>query len=488
MKKETDRQLTLFYQQVQQLLSDRTGIAVPHCQESNFIDAIERARERFGYESNDALLIGLEVKGPKSQVMEYLVSRITAGESFFFQDDAHYRFLQESWLPKIIAEKRARGNHSLRIWSAGCSTGEEIYSLAMLIKEALPSLSDWNIHLLGSDVNTQFLKKAIKGEYDSWSFRNKMVEPYMGYFLEDKGNYTLSPEIRDMVKFDYLNLFENTYPAIMSGTTALDLIFCRNVMYYFEEDVIEKMLDRLSRALTKEGVLLVCNKDLMSYRPKREILLPTKRNFIFIKANSHAKEEKKTPIIVKDKKVSTASSVTTDSLDSLEKLEEKIIAAIRLEQWHEVISLTQCAIEKHGKQSNLLQWQAKGYANLGEMEKAIEATDNSLLLDKLDHHTYLIKGLIELSAGEFKKAEENLKRCIELDPKMFEAHYILGILFLKIGNIKEGIHFMNDALDLVIALPLDRYVHTMRSLTCERFTEILKQELKVYQGAFSKHE
>ena len=140
--------------------------------------------------------------------------------------------LRDQILPEIIRRRRGR-NQCLRIWSAGCSTGEEPYSLAILVRELLADIGDWKIHILATDINEDALAAAREGIYRNWSFREVEEHYRQQYFTPEGESSRIRPEVQSMVSFRYLNLADDRYPTAATGTDALDLILCRNVMIYF---------------------------------------------------------------------------------------------------------------------------------------------------------------------------------------------------------------------------------------------------------------
>jgi chemotaxis protein methyltransferase CheR len=137
---------------------------------------------------------------------ELLASHLAVGETYFFREPAMFEALEHEVLPPLVASRRSTGK-SLRIWSAGCCSGEELYSLAIVLERTIPDLQDWNLTLLGTDIQPQFLHKARHGLYRDWSFRNVPDWIRQRYFSRDEeGNHAIAPALRRRVTFDYLNL------------------------------------------------------------------------------------------------------------------------------------------------------------------------------------------------------------------------------------------------------------------------------------------
>jgi chemotaxis protein methyltransferase CheR len=139
---------------------------------------------QLGFEDPDSCARWLLSKAPLSRrETEILATHLAVGETYFFREKRTFNALQKTVLPAVIGANRARGARRLRIWSAGCATGEEVYSIAILLKQTIPDLCDWKITLMGTDINPVFLKSAVKGIYGEWSFRDAPAGMKESYFL-----------------------------------------------------------------------------------------------------------------------------------------------------------------------------------------------------------------------------------------------------------------------------------------------------------------
>jgi chemotaxis protein methyltransferase CheR len=209
-----------------------------------------------------------EARTPDAHVeMERLINLLTVGETHFFRNSAQFDALANDVLPSLIAHKRREAkavaaNSSvtpqLRLWSAGCATGEEAYSLAILLHELIPDIEHWNILILATDINRDSLARAQDAVYSDWSFREeraKKARPL--YFKEAKGRYRLVDKIRRAVTFARHNLIEDDFPAVHNNTTAMDLIVCRNVTIYFAPETSRQLVDKFHDALTEGSWLVV---------------------------------------------------------------------------------------------------------------------------------------------------------------------------------------------------------------------------------------
>ncbi len=189
--------------------------------------------------------------------MDRLINLLTIGETHFFRDEAQFDALALNVLPALIARKRAEANAvgsappgvpQLRLWSAGSASGEEPYSLAILLRELIPDpveIKRWRILILATDINHNALARARKATYTDWSFRETRAKSIrqLHFTRQDKG-YQLHDNIRHMVTLAHHNLIEDDFPAPHNSTTAMDLIFCRNVTVYFTEETTRRPAEK----------------------------------------------------------------------------------------------------------------------------------------------------------------------------------------------------------------------------------------------------
>jgi chemotaxis protein methyltransferase CheR len=190
---------------------------------------------------------------------QQLVLLLTNLESYFFRDKEQFSLLRDRILPELIQSKE--NNKTLRICSAGCSTGEEPLSLAILLKELIPDPEQWNLMILGVDINQEALKKAKQGIYTPWSLRSIDPEIRERYFLHSNNQYCLDMQIRQMVKFKYINLVKDSFNED-NEMIDIDLIICRNVFIYFEASAIAKILDKFNQILQPLGYLITGHTEL----------------------------------------------------------------------------------------------------------------------------------------------------------------------------------------------------------------------------------
>lgn len=188
--------------------------------------------------------------------IESLAGYLTIGETHFYRDEKLFGVLEYELLPEIV-DSRKDGFRYLRIWSAGCATGEEPYTIAMVLNRMFVDWRGWNVTILATDINKGFLQKAADGLYGQWSFRSVPDGVRERYFKVNGDGFALSPEIKGMVTFGILNLAKDPFPLAANGTESMDIIFCRNVLMYFTPETQQRVLANFFQCLVEGGWLIV---------------------------------------------------------------------------------------------------------------------------------------------------------------------------------------------------------------------------------------
>jgi chemotaxis protein methyltransferase CheR len=189
----------------------------------------------------------------KDQELSDLMDILTTNETYFFREAFQLKALTDEILPELKAVKEQRGEKSLRIWSAGCSTGEEPYTLAMLILE-MDCFRGWRVEIVGTDISQRVLQQSRKAVYGKSSFRTTEERYIKRFFHEQDGGLRVNDEVRELVTISHLNLFDQNRLALL-GT--MDVIFCRNVIIYFDQIAKKKVVEIFYRTLRDGGYLLL---------------------------------------------------------------------------------------------------------------------------------------------------------------------------------------------------------------------------------------
>lgn len=249
-----------------QLIVRHTGISIRENDQKAFKETIAQRAKLTGLNSIEAYYQLLTDKTYQShQEWEVLNTEITNTESFFFRDKGQFKLLKNHIFPELISRKA--DTRKIRICSAGCSTGEEPYSVAMMLYESFPEIKGWELTILGVDINSTALEKARKGIYRPWSFRGVDPTIQTRFFEQINNHYHINQNVRNMVSFKAGNLLDNSALNPFSYIRDIDLILCRNVFIYFSNSAVKAALDKFYNALSPLGYLVVGHAELYSQNP-----------------------------------------------------------------------------------------------------------------------------------------------------------------------------------------------------------------------------
>jgi chemotaxis protein methyltransferase CheR len=185
------------------------------------------------------------------QEMPALLDIMMICETSFFRNQPQFDLLNDFVLPEIISNKLRANSRLIRVWSAGCSTGQEPYSAVMALLERVPEPESWNLRVFASDLSFTALERAQSGVYSADQIRG-LREPYMSkYFHREGGNYVVNEDVKRRIVFDYHNLNHD------NGLRSLDVVFCRNVMIYFDTDEQRRLITRFTSCLVPGGYLFI---------------------------------------------------------------------------------------------------------------------------------------------------------------------------------------------------------------------------------------
>lgn len=215
----------------------------------------------------------------REEELALLIDNLTTNETYFFREGAQLKAFSEEILPEI--REALAGRKSLRIWSAGCSTGEEPYTIAMLMLESGDWWRGWQVEILGSDINQRVLHTARRGVYKKGSLRATSAEMVAKYFVEEgKGDYRIIDRVRELVSFSYVNLLD---PFKTSLIRDVDIIFCRNVIIYFDREAKKKVIESFYDKLREGGYLLLGHSESLINISNAFVLRTLKNDMVYQK-------------------------------------------------------------------------------------------------------------------------------------------------------------------------------------------------------------
>ena len=189
----------------------------------------------------------------RDQELSDLMDILTTNETYFFREGFQLKALTDEILPELKAAKERKGEKNLRIWSAGCSTGEEPYTIAMLLME-MDCFQGWRVEIVGTDISNRVLQQSRKAVYSKSSFRTTEEHYIKRYFHQEQDGLRVNDEVRELVTISHLNLFDQNRLSLLGK---MDVIFCRNVIIYFDQTAKKKIVETFYRMLHDGGYLLL---------------------------------------------------------------------------------------------------------------------------------------------------------------------------------------------------------------------------------------
>ncbi len=267
----TDEQYQLF----RELIHKQTGIALNPGKKEMVSSRLIRRLRAHGLASYEDYYTMLTADHDTSDEIIRMIDVVTTNKTEFFREKSHFEFLRSRGLPQVARRMRMEGRSTLQTWSAGCSTGEEPYSLAMILAEFFAT-REGGFHILASDISSTVLAVAQRGVYDSEAIAPVPAALQYRYLMRGKGrqmgHYRVVPELRQRVTWSRLNLME---PSFDIGVT-MDLIFCRNVIIYFDRPSIAGLVRRFHRHLRPQGYLFIGHSETLSGLTDRfQRIMPT---------------------------------------------------------------------------------------------------------------------------------------------------------------------------------------------------------------------
>lgn len=222
---------------------------------------IEKRMEILGIDKPDDYLRYLKFSDKNGREFQELINLLTINETYMFRDFTQLQAFAEYCLPEVVDRKMAKNDYTVRIWSAGCSTGEEPYTLSIILHEMFEDISEWDVKILATDIDEVALKKCNEAIYESRSVKDVPEEYLDKYFLIKGDKYMVNNDIRSIVQFEHLNLGD---PFAIRRYKNFDFIFCRNVLIYFDDQSRKRIVDHFYIALNKGGFIFLSSSESLS--------------------------------------------------------------------------------------------------------------------------------------------------------------------------------------------------------------------------------
>ncbi len=390
--------------------------------------------QQLGLESEEEYLDRL--RGAVPHIVEaelrHLLNLVTVTETCFFRDASQFRLLQEHIIPTLISERTASGDRTrtIRIWSAGCSSGEEAYSIALALDEmgAHKRYPDWTIEIIGTDLNTRVLDKARRGVYSPRAVRNVEGRLLDLYFAPQGRNFALTDAIKRRVKFEFGNLTQTPMPS----TGPQDIIFCKNVTIYFRSDVTRKLINGLRDTLAPDGYLLLGHAESLWQMSEGFSIVEHERAFCYRK-RTHAAPAVNTLIAPPR----TSRPAATSIGDATAKY-DSCLAAFRDGDWDGAEAALSALVASCPTFVPALLLLGGLYAHRGRFDAAMRQAEDVLRLSDLEPRAHLLIGMIASRQQRTEEALQSLRRALYLDESLALAHFWLGNLYRDRGDMTRA--------------------------------------------------
>jgi chemotaxis protein methyltransferase CheR len=508
---------TLSIAYIQDFISAHTGLSVT---DKDLRSTVTSRMKELGFDDVGEYCRFLEADSDETKKeWKRLCQIITTGESFFFRDKGQFYLLRNTVLRDIIEANKDR--RTLRIWSAGCSTGEEPYSLAITAFELIPDIHLWDVAIIGTDINEDAIIKARRGLYSDWSFRMVAPDVISTYFKRRKALNELDERIARMVVFRQGNLIRDAYPDATAGICDMDLILCRNVFIYFQPDNISLALGKLSQTLRKGGYLITGHAELQAVELPGLVPVTYPQSVVYRRLIDLPAEQEKPPptnyvnfkptkqisIInfrknVKIDKPVSAPQKTADTragasgvgaakakakgdpikrafLPPAEGPYAEAQALYKEGRYPLVIEKTTRFLREHPRHYDAHVLLARAYANTGDLKRAAEACANAVEVDSLRPAPYYMLAHIAEERGKTDEAREMFKRVIYLNSRCVAAYIELGAIYEHEGDIGRGHKLTETAIEILEGLPEGSAVEFYDGMTAGELLAHLRKSNKI---------
>ena len=423
---------------------------------------------------------------PNKELVETVAGFLTVGETYFMREESTFHALADQIIPAIVRQRRL-GEKRLRIWSAGCASGEEPYTMAILLHRMGAALQGWTASILATDINIQALRKAAKGRYTTWSFRGTPQWFTENYFRKTRDDrLQLLPQIRGMVRFSCLNLVTDPYPSLLNDTNAMDIIFCRNVLMYFTPEQAQNVVERLHHCLVDGGWLVVSPCEASILPSSRFAVVSFPGGFLYRKVPSGTPAPSTRPLGIPPpaplagKAAPVAGKGTAKAPAPLpaEPLSpgpyEQALVLYEQGLYREADLRLSMGLSRNPTDGRALALLCRIRANEGKLAEALVLADQAIETDKFNAGLHYLRAVILQEQGALDEAVTALRRSLYLDQDLVLAHFTLGNLTMRQDKTKESrLHFAH-ALTILDHYQPDETLPGSDGLLAGRLREIIR--------------
>ncbi len=421
------------YAEIASWIHARTGLTLaPH----RYPDAERRIRRVMAKAGARELENCRRMLEGERMPLDELVAELTVGETYFFRDPAQFRYIRTELLPRL--RKRHGADHPVRAWSAGCASGEEAYSLAILFEE---EAVDRGASILATDISRPALSRARQALYGNWSMRGDDGSLARRYFRPRGVQLQLEDRIRRRVDFQYLNLALDRYPSLASGVWGMDIVLCRNVLIYFDHATVRRVIRSLIESLAEGGVLITGASDPVYQEDGPFEILVTPAG-VFYQRTSGAQfvtrsvsspmpaprpvEARRPAVAAPARAIPTRQIEPAPARDTAALVDQAAAAG----DHRAVLRLT----EGRTQDPETMLLRLKALANLGELVRAEREAARLVAASPLVPSLHFTRAMLLMALDRHEDAERSLLNTLYLDRSLVAAYLALGHLLLRRGD------------------------------------------------------
>jgi chemotaxis protein methyltransferase CheR len=432
------------------LLSRRFGLELPEQRLPQLVEHLRTLACELGSARVEDCLSMLPALPLEAPVVQRLIEQATSKETYFFRDAATVESLRERILPSLIS--RATTTRTLRVWSAGCATGEELYTIAILLRELIPDYDAWQITLLGSDIDQRALGHARQASYDAWSLRSTAGHTRLALFEPVGDRFVLKQQHRQNTAFALHNLADSEAPLPAPGR--FDLILCRNVTIHFSLAAQERTAALIARALAPDGVWLAGPSDPL---PRTGFLTEVYAGVMQLRP--HERRSSAPPAQRADPSSSFSCAVREQPTNVAPT---ELAAEVRAQ-----------AREASRESARELELSAiRALADVGRTRDALERLNDLTTRHSLWAAPYLLRAIVREASGDLAGMADDLARALCLDPEHVEARLRLGLTQARMGEHERA----SNTLRLAVSASCQQAdLPELRALAAQQLVRMLRK-------------
>lgn len=364
-----------------------------------------------------------------SEDRQMLSDLLTTGETFFMRDPGQMELIQREILPKIISKNRY--SKKIKLWAPACSSGEEVYSLIILLEKVLPNADGWDIEIIGSDINPNFIERAKLAEYGNWAFRECGQDFKKKYFERIGDSWKLINRIKSRARFIVFDLVNGKLPDAKNHLIDVDLIVCRNLFIYMSLEAINKITDKLSACLAPSGVLITAHGELHAYRQSGLSVKIYPESLVYIR-----QEQQNMPQPMPFELSQIIQPVESAHINRQAKnpviptvVELKLIPGLLKAAWR--------------------------LADQAKFDDALAIYREILARDPMLAELHYLHAIIAMEKGDIESAKEDLRKTLYLDPNYILAYLNLITIQIQENKLELAAKSCIQALRALESLPAD---------------------------------